>query len=84
MQIHSEGGRLLGLALSGNDGLTDLNIRLNRLGDVGGSALLKSLMSNSSLESLNLSSNSVGYEASGGGDMARESCPSSAVMMRPC
>ena len=37
-----------------------MNVRLNRLGDVGGQAMCKALLKNTSLVELNLGSNDLG------------------------
>ena len=59
-QIHADGGKYLGKALKLNDTLLELDLRLNRLSDVGGALLFNGLVSNSSLNSLNVSCNSLG------------------------
>merc|ERR1712025_1517350 len=43
--------------------LCELNMRLNRLGDMGGRVLLDGLVQNTTLTSLNLSSNTLADEA---------------------
>merc|ERR1712025_1023909 len=43
--------------------LCELNMRLNRLGDMGGRVLLDGLVQNTTLSSINLSSNSLADEA---------------------
>ena len=40
IQIHAEGGRYLARGLRTNDSLANLNLRLNRLTDIGGRLLL--------------------------------------------
>jgi hypothetical protein len=57
-------GRFLGKALRGNASLTELNLRLNALGDAGGAQLLEALSAPGAppcvLTSLNLASNHLG------------------------
>ena len=55
MQIYGEGGLLLGRALHYNSTLCELDMRLNRLGDMGGRVLLDGLVQNTTLTSINLS-----------------------------
>lgn len=52
----------MGRALHYNDTLVSLDLRLNRLGDMGGRVLLDGLVENDTLRSLNLSSNSLAEE----------------------
>ena len=40
LQIHAEGGRYLARGLRTNDSIVDLNLRLNRLTDLGGRMLV--------------------------------------------
>jgi hypothetical protein len=47
--IDSEGSYMLGQALVTNEALMNLNLRLNNLGDVGGSVLLECLAKNKTL-----------------------------------
>lgn len=61
-QIHYEGSRYLAQALKVNKILSHLSLKLNRLDDKAGSKLCIDLLNNSSnLESLSLSSNSLGH-----------------------
>jgi Ran GTPase-activating protein (RanGAP) involved in mRNA processing and transport len=61
-QIHYEGSRYLAQALKVNKILKHLSLKLNRLVDKAGSKLCIDLLNNSSnLESLSLSSNSLGH-----------------------
>lgn len=61
-QIHYEGSRYLAQALKVNKILKHLSLKLNRLDDKAGSKLCIDLLNNSSnLESLSLSSNSLGH-----------------------
>lgn len=59
--IHYEGSRYLAQALKVNKSLRHLNLKLNRIDDKGGAKLCTDLLNNNSeLESLSLSSNSLG------------------------
>ena len=53
----------MGHILAQNISLTSLNLRLNRLADMGASAVFKSLSLNENLRELNVAANCVGYEA---------------------
>lgn len=60
--IHYEGSRYIAQALKVNKSLRHLNLKLNRIDDKGGSKLCTDLLNNNSLlESLSLSSNSLGH-----------------------
>eukprot|EP01029_Cantina_marsupialis_P017432 TRINITY_DN391_c0_g2_i2.p1 TRINITY_DN391_c0_g2~~TRINITY_DN391_c0_g2_i2.p1 ORF type:complete len:340 (-),score=82.11 TRINITY_DN391_c0_g2_i2:162-1181(-) len=61
--IHTEGGRHLGRALHENHSLLYLGLRLNRLQDEGGRMLIEGLAANQTLESINVSGNSLGTKA---------------------
>jgi len=60
--IRSQGASDLGRALEINTSLTELLIKLNRLGDEGGKALVESLKVNKSLTLLTLAHNEMGSE----------------------
>lgn len=61
-QIHYEGSRYLAQALKVNKVLKHLSLKLNRLDDKAGSKLCIDLLNNKpNLESLSLSSNSLGH-----------------------
>lgn len=60
--IHYEGSRYIAQALKVNKSLKHLNLKLNRIDDKGGAKLCTDLQNNNSqLESLSLSSNSLGH-----------------------
>lgn len=60
--IHYEGSRYIAQALKVNKSLKHLNLKLNRIDDKGGAKLCTDLQNNhSQLESLSLSSNSLGH-----------------------
>ena len=60
--IHYEGSRYIAQALKVNKSLKHLNLKLNRIDDKGGAKLCNDLQNNhSQLESLSLSSNSLGH-----------------------
>lgn len=60
--IHYEGSRYIAQALKVNKSLRHLNLKLNRIDDKGGSKLCTDLLNNNSeLESISLSSNSLGH-----------------------
>ena len=58
-QIYGEGGLHLGRALHYNDTLVSLNLRLNRLGDMGGRVLLDGLVENDTLKVRAMSSSDM-------------------------
>jgi len=60
--IHYEGSRYIAQALKVNRSLRNLNLKLNRIDDKGGSKLCIDLLNNNSnLDFLSLSSNSLGH-----------------------
>ena len=60
--IHYEGSRYLAQALKVNKSLKNMSLKLNRIDDKGGSKLCIDLLNNqSSLETISLSSNSLGH-----------------------
>jgi hypothetical protein len=61
--IRSAGAQAFGAALSNNRGLIRLDLSLNSLGDIGGSALLSGCMQHISLRELIISSTELGIEA---------------------
>ncbi|XP_063774875.1 dynein regulatory complex subunit 5 [Pseudophryne corroboree] len=57
--VRSHGAQAIAYALSRNNTLSTLNLRLNHIGDEGGQALLNALLQNTSLVNLHLGSNEL-------------------------
>jgi Leucine-rich repeat (LRR) protein len=60
--IRAEGAKHIGRALGANEVIQFLSLRLNRLGDQGGSWLLEKLSGNNSVVDINIANNQLGAE----------------------